>query len=53
MVKNGDERKPKEELGETDVLGSGLVTSVAALVIHLMVQSRRSTEEKGKNMFKL
>lgn len=53
MVENGNKLMPKEELGETDVLGSGLVTSVAALVIHLMVQSRRSMEEKGKNMFKL
>ena len=53
MAGNGNKLMPEEELGETDVLGSGLVISVAALVIHLVVQSRRYMEEKGQNMFKL
>lgn len=44
---------PEEELDETDVLGSGVEISVAALVIHLVVQSRRSRKEKGTHMSKL
>lgn len=53
MAGNGNKLMPEEELVEADVLGSVLVISVAALAIHLMVQSRRSMEEKGMNMFKL
>lgn len=33
---------PEEVLGETDILGSDVISYVAALVIHFVVQSRRS-----------
>lgn len=43
----GGEQSKLEELGEPRELGDGVVRSVAALVSHFVVQSRRPMTPKG------